>query len=142
VRFSKGQPKNVEELVRMAQEEWERPDREAANRTIGNMPRHVDRCSPMRFPPRWCCTHALHCVTHSPSGVGTTAAAPPTPSTSRDICVPENTSSPAGMTAVGLPCVCPSWHWLTHCSEVYWQLASTWNNLPGAYQIYSIVAKI
>jgi hypothetical protein len=30
VRFSKGQPKNVEELVRMAQEKWERPDREAA----------------------------------------------------------------------------------------------------------------
>jgi hypothetical protein len=38
------------------------------------------------------------------------------------------------MTPVSLPCVCPSWHWLTHCSEVYWQLAATWNNLPGAYQ--------
>jgi hypothetical protein len=37
------------------------------------------------------------------------------------------------MMAVDLPCVCPSRHWLTSCSEVYWQLCSTWDSLPGAY---------
>jgi hypothetical protein len=59
---------------------------------------------------------------------------PAMPKNGRDICVMGNTSSPPGMMAVGLPCVCPSRHWLTSCSEVYWQLCATWNSLPGAYQ--------